>query len=55
MVPEYLSSYSMWYSSYEHYSMLEYALIFGFYGGTITGLVADKLSQRITFIIAGVL
>jgi MFS family permease len=54
-VPEYLSSYSMWYSSYEHYSILEYALIFGFYGGTITGFLADKLSQRFTFILAAIL
>lgn len=55
VVPEYLSSYSMWYSSFKHYVILEYALIFGFYGGVITGLLLDILNQRIIFIAAAVL
>ena len=55
VIPDYLSSYSMWYSSYEDYSILEYALIFGVFGGIITGLAADILNQRVWLIIASIL
>lgn len=55
VIPDYLSSYSMWYSSYDDYSLLEYALVFGIYGGFLTGLVVDTLSHRISLLIAALL
>ena len=55
VIPDYLSSYSMWYSSYEYYSILEYALIFGVFGGIITGLIVDIFNHRASLIIASIL
>lgn len=55
MIPDYLSSYSMWYASYEYYSILEYALVFGMFGGFITGLVVDKFHQKASLLAAAAL
>jgi hypothetical protein len=55
VIPDYLSSYSMWYSSFEDYSILEYALIVGIYGGIFTGLLADSLSHRVSLSFAALL
>lgn len=45
----------MWYAAYENYSVIEYSLIFGVYGGVFTGLLVDTLSQRVTLAIASIL
>jgi hypothetical protein len=55
VIPDYLSSYSMWYSSFDDYSILEYALIVGIYGGIFTGLMADSLSHRVSLSFAALL
>lgn len=55
VIPDYLSSYSMWYSSYEAYSILEYALMFGVYGGILTGLFVDTFSHRVSLLLAAVM
>jgi hypothetical protein len=45
----------MWYSSYEAYSILEYALMFGVYGGILSGLFVDTFSHRVSLLLAAVM
>lgn len=55
VIPDYLSSYSIWYSSYEDYSVLENCLVFGVYGGVFTGMLVDTVSQRISLLLASLI